>query len=169
MQTTFAFKGGGKRGWPIHSPPWQDKASNLCRWLSGWRKTRLVHSFPTLTSESINLTLSWIHTQPLLFRGGEKLCQPILSPSWHDKVSTLSRWLSYAQQFSPPDNLLNKLMFNIVKVGKEWASPVFPHPLKSNSYVYSWQGKNGCVFPQTINYMHNRFPPPDNLLNKVDV
>ena len=26
-------------------------------------------------------------------------------------------------------------MFNLVRVGKEWASPVFPHPLKSKGYM----------------------------------
>ena len=57
----LCFSGGGEKlGWPILSPPWQDKASALFRWLSGWRKTRLVHSFPTLRSKSINLNLSWI-------------------------------------------------------------------------------------------------------------
>ena len=82
-----------------------------------WWKTWLVHSFPTLTSESINLTLSWIRIQPLLFRGwgkigpahsfptltsesinlvqklgylgGAKLGEPILSPPRLVKVSTL--------------------------------------------------------------------------------
>ena len=29
-----------------------------------------------------------------------------------------------------------RLMFNLVRVGKEWASPVFPHPLKSKGYMY---------------------------------
>ena len=109
--------GGEKLGRPILSPPWLVKVSILCRWLSGWRKTRLVHYFPTLTSESINLTLSWICKQPLLFRGwgktgpahsfptltsvsinlvqklgylgGEKLGRPILSPPRLVKVSTL--------------------------------------------------------------------------------
>ena len=28
-----------------------------------------------------------------------------------------------------------RLMFNLVRVGKEWAGPVFPHPLKSNVYM----------------------------------
>ena len=67
--------------------------------------------------------------------------------------------------------LCMRLLFNLVKVGKEWAGPVFPHPLTNNFrfYAYSWQGKVGFVFPQTINHMHNSFPPPDNLLNKVDV
>ena len=112
----LGFLGGGEKlGHPILSSPWQDKASTLCRWLSGWRKTWLVHSFHTLTSESINLTLSWIHIQSLLFRGwgktgaahsfptltsesitlvqklgylgGEKLGRPILSPPCLVKVS----------------------------------------------------------------------------------
>ena len=39
------------------------------------------------------------------------------------------------------------LMFNLVRVGKEWAGPVFPHPPKKQRlHVYSWQGKVGCVF-----------------------
>ena len=63
-----------------------------------------------------------------------------------------------------------RLMFNHVRVGKEWASPVFPHPLTSNFrfYMYTWQGKVGWVFPHLINHMHNSFSPPDNLLHKVD-
>ena len=28
-----------------------------------------------------------------------------------------------------------RLMFNLVRVGKEWAGPVFPHPLKSKGYI----------------------------------
>ena len=39
-----------------------------------------------------------------------------------------------------------------------------PPPKKQWLHVYSWQGKVGCVFPQTINHMHNSFSPPDNLL-----
>ena len=68
----LGYLGGEKLCRPILSPPWQDKASTLCRWLSGWRKTQLVHSFPTLTSESINLNLVRIHIQHLIFRGWEK-------------------------------------------------------------------------------------------------
>ena len=77
------LEGGEKLGQPILSPPRQDKTSTLCRWLSGWRKTWLVHYFPTLTTESINLTLSW-----------EKLGRPVLSPPRQDKASTWCRWLS---------------------------------------------------------------------------
>ena len=114
----LCFLGGGEKlGRPILSPPRQDKTSTLCRWLSGWRKTWLVHYFPTLTCESINLTLSWIHMQPLLIRGwgktgpaqsfptltsvsinlvqklgylgGEKLGRPILSTPQLVKVSAI--------------------------------------------------------------------------------
>ena len=48
----------------------------------GWGKTGLAHSFPTLTSESINLV------QKLGYLGGEKLGRPILSPPRLVKVST---------------------------------------------------------------------------------
>ena len=118
----LGFLGGGEKlGRPILSPPRQDKTSILGRSLSGWRKTWLVHFFPTLTSESINLTLSWIHIPILLFRGwgktgpahffpaltsesinlveklgylgGEKLRKPILSPPWLVKASTLLSWI----------------------------------------------------------------------------
>ena len=73
--------------------------------------------------------------------------------------------------FPHPITFWTRLMFNLVRVGKEWVGPVFPYPLTSNFrfYAYSWQGKVGWVFPHLINHMHNSFPPPDNLLNKVDV
>ena len=108
----LCFLGGGEKPGPFFP-----HATTLCRWLSGWRKTWLVRYFPTLTSESINLTLSWICKPPWLFRGwgktgpaqsfptltsesinlvqklgylgGEKLGQPILSPPRLVKVSTL--------------------------------------------------------------------------------
>ena len=140
----FYFLGGGEKlGRPILSPPRQDKASTLCRWLSGWRKTWLVCYFPTLTSESINLTLSWIHIQPLLFRGwgktgpahsfptltsdsinlvqnlgylgGEKLGWSVIFPPWQVKASTL-----------PCHEYTYNLCF--LGVGKNWAGPFFPHP-----------------------------------------
>ena len=79
--------GGEKLGQPILSPSRQNKASTLCRWLSGWRKTQLGRYFPSLTSGSINLTLSCICKQSLLCRGGgEKLDRPILFPPWQDKA-----------------------------------------------------------------------------------
>ena len=53
-------------------------------------------------------------------------------------------------------------MFNLVRVGKEWAGPVFPHPIKSKGYmcthdrvslaVFSRRGLTICttVFPHLI-------------------
>ena len=66
------YWGGEKLGRPVLSPSWKVKASTLCRWLSGWRKTGPAHSFPTLTSENITHTLSWICKQSLHFRGWGK-------------------------------------------------------------------------------------------------
>ena len=85
--------------------------------IRGWGKTGPAHSFPTLTSESISLTLSWICKQPLLIRGwgkigpahsfptltsvsinlvqklgylgGEKLGWSVTFPPWQVKASTL--------------------------------------------------------------------------------
>ena len=52
-------------------------------------------------------------------------------------------------------------MFNLVRVGKEWAGPVFPHPLKKQRlHVYFWQGKVGCVFPRQFTIWTIVFPHP---------
>ena len=71
--------------------------------------------------------------------------------------------------FPYPINFWTRLMFNLVRVGKEWASPDFPHPLTSNFrfYAYSWQDKAGWIFPHSINHMNKSFSPPDNLLHEV--
>ena len=77
----LCFLGGGEKlGRPILSPPRQDKASTLCRWLSGWRKTRLVCYFPTLTSEASTLHCHKYTYNLCFLGGGEKLGRPILSP-----------------------------------------------------------------------------------------
>ena len=53
----------------------------------------------------------------------------------HDKIRLavfFHRRFTICTTESPlPDNLLTRLMFNLVRVGKEWAGPVFPHPLKT--------------------------------------
>ena len=61
--------------------------------------------------------------------------------------------------FPHPITFWTRLMFNLVRVGKEWAGPVFPHPLTSTFrfYVYSWLGKVGWAFPHPNNHMHNSF------------
>ena len=140
----LCFLGGGEKlGWPILSPPQQNKASTLYRWLSGWRKTRLVCYFPTLTSESITLYLSWKCKQPLLFRwwgktgpahsfptlssisinlvqklgylDGEKLGWSVTFPPWHVIASTL-----------PCHEYANNLCF--LGGGEKLGRPSLPHP-----------------------------------------
>ena len=78
--------------------------------------------------------------------GGEILCQPYLVMNMHKTVSCfLGGWENWANPvLLHPDNLLPLLMLSLVmlvSVGKEWAGPVFPHPLKSK----------GCI------PMHDRF------------
>ena len=97
--------------------------------------------------------------------------------SIHDRVRLAAffadDWLTICTTvFSHQITVWTRLMFNLVRVGKEWAGPVFSHPLLTSNfrfYAYSWQGRVGFVFPQTINHLHNSFHQPDNLLNKVDV
>ena len=91
--------------------------------------------------------------------------------SWQGKVGWVFPQPICTTVFPHLITFCTRLMLNLVRVGKEWACSVFPHPLTSNFrfYVYSWQGMVGWVFPHPINHMHNSFSPPDNLLHKVDV
>ena len=62
-----------------------------------------------------------------------------------------------------------RLMFNLVRVGKEWAGPVFPQPLKSKGYTCIHDRVRLAVFfCRGLTYAQH-FPPPNKLLNKVDV
>ena len=59
----------------------------------------------------------------------------------HDRVRLAAffadDWLTICTTvFSHPITFWTRLMFNLVRVGKEWASPVFPHPLKSKGYMW---------------------------------
>ena len=155
--------------------------------LSWWRKTRLVCYFPTLTSESINLTLSWIHKQmgrpsfspppkkqrlhvrfydrvrlavffhrrfticttifphPITFwsfspppkkQSGERMGRPSFSPPpkkqrLHVYGCVFLRQIQFiicTTVFPHPITYWTRLILNLVRVGKNWAGPVFPHP-----------------------------------------
>ena len=82
----------------------------------------------------------------------------------HDRIRLavfFCRRLTICSTVSPhPITFCTRLMFNLVRVGKEWASPLFPHSRTSNFrfYAYSWQGKVGWVNPHPINHMHKVFP-----------
>ena len=85
------YLGGEKLSWSVIFPSWQVKTSTLpCHeyanklcFLRGGGKTGPAHSFPTLTSVSINLV------QKLGYLGGEKLGWSVIFPPWQVKVSTL--------------------------------------------------------------------------------
>ena len=90
-------------------------------------------------------------------QGGERMGRPSFSPPLTSNFiiyaySGQSNW-RLAEFFPTPLTICTtvfphvitlciRLMFNLVRVGNEWASPVFPHPLTSNLmfYVYSGQG-----------------------------
>ena len=138
--------------------------------------TKCTTVFPHLITLCIRLMFN-------LVRVGKEWAGPVFPHSLqgkgymciHDRVRLavfFRRWLTICTAVSPhPITFWTRLMVDLVKVGKEWAVPVFPHPLTSNlmCYVYSGRGKVGWVFPHPINHMHNSFSPPDNLLHKVDV
>ena len=74
--------------------------------------------------------------------------------------------------FPHPITFWTRLMFNLVRVGKEWAGPVFPHPLKSKGYMCIHDRVRLAVFFRrrlTINHMHNSFSRSNNLVHKVNV
>ena len=135
---------------------------------------------------------SWARLMFNLVRVGKEWVGPVIphpitnnfrfyAYSWQDKFSWViphplaelfPTLLTIWSKFSPPDNLLHKVDVLPCQDGERMVRPIFsPSPKKAKiTYVmYSWQGKVGCVFLQTINHIHNSFLPPDNFLNKVDV
>ena len=66
--------------------PCHEYTYNLCL-LGGGGKTGPAQSFPTQTSESINLV------QKLGYLGGEKLGRPILSPADKIKHQPVTKWI----------------------------------------------------------------------------
>ena len=86
--------------------------------------------------------------------------------SWQGKVG----WVFSAADlticttvFPHPITFWTRLMFNLVRVGKEWAGPVFPHPLKSKGYMcihdrvrlsvfFRRRFTNTTVFPHLITF-----------------
>ena len=61
-----------------------------------------------------------------------------------------------------------RLMFNLVRVGKEWAGPVFPHPLKSNGYMCIHDRVRLAVFfPRRFTICTTVSPHPISFLNTL--
>ena len=62
--------------------------------------------------------------------------------------------------FTNPITFWIRLMFNLVRVGKEWAGPVFPHPLTSNFMFYAYSGLGNLRLAEF-------FPTPLTVFTKV--
>ena len=172
-------------GRPSFSPPPNKQLNVLCVFWTGY--LRLAEFFPTPLTLCITV---FPHVITLCIRlmfnlvrvgkdwAGPVFPHPLKSKGYtciHDRVRLavfFRRRLTICTTVSPHRiTLWTRLMFNLVRVGKKWASPVFPHPLTSNFrfYAYYWQGKAGWIFPHPINHMNKSFSPPDNLLHEVYV
>ena len=72
--------------------------------------------------------------------------------------------------FSPPRTIYTRLMLYLVMVGKEWAGPVFPHPLKSKSCLHIHDRVKLIVLPVGVGkeWAGPNFLQPDNLASAQD-
>ena len=84
--------------------------------------------------------------------------------SWQGKVGCVFRRqiTICTTVFSHPITFWTRLMFNLVRVGKEWAGPVFPHPLTSNFMFYAYSGQGNLrlaeFFPTPLTICTTVFP-----------
>ena len=179
----YFCQGGERMGRPSFSPP---LTSNFIFYAySGQGNWRLAEFFPTplticttVFPHVITLCISLMFN---LVRVGKEWAGPVFphplkSKGYmciHDRVRLAvffcRRFTTSTTVFPHPITFWTRLMFNLVGVGKEWAGPVFPHPLTSKGYMCIHNRVRLVVFLQMINHLHNSLPPPDNLLNKVDV
>ena len=170
-------------GQPSFSPP---LTSNFMFYAySGQGNWRLAEFFPTPLTIC---TTVFPHVITLCIRlmfnlvsvgkewAGPVLPHPLKSKGYmciHDRVRLAvffcRHFTTSTTVFPHPITIWTRLMFNLVGVGKEWAGPVFHHLLKSKGYMCIHDRVRLAVFSQKINHLHNSLPPPDNLLNKVDV
>ena len=137
---------------PLFSLPTSESINLSLSWIHiqpllirGWGKTGPAQSFPTLTSESINLV------QKLGYLGGEKLGRPILSPPRLVKESTL-----------PCDEYANNLCF--LWGGEKLGRPILSPPRQDKlsilcRWLSGWR-KNlaGPLFSHPHNWKHQPYP-----------
>ena len=80
----------------------------------------------------------------------------------HDRVRLAEffcRWLTICTTVFPhPITFWTRLMFNLVRVGKEWAGPVFPHYLKSKGYMCTHDRVRLAVFRRRLTTCTTVFP-----------
>ena len=122
---------------------------------SGQGNLRLAEFFPTpltrCTTVFPNVITLCIRLMFNLVRVGKEWAGPVFPHPLknkgymciHDRVRLAAffadDWLTICTTvFSHPITFWTRLMFNLVRVGKEWAGPVFPHPLTSNFRFYAY-------------------------------
>ena len=80
----------------------------------------------------------------------------------HDRIRLsvfFCRWLTICTTVFP--HLITfcmRLMFNLVRMGKEWAGPVFPHPITGLMHILDRVFKTGWVFPTPLTICTTVFP-----------
>ena len=146
---------------------------------SGQGNLRLVEFFPTpLTVDTTvfpNMITLCIRLMFNLVRVGKEWAGPVFphpvkSKGYmciHDRVRLAAffadDWLTiYTTVFPHPETFWTRLMFNLVRVGKEWAGPVFPHPITSNLMFYAYSGQGNLrlaeFFPTPLTIWIRVFP-----------
>ena len=159
---TFTSQGGERLGRPSFSTPpnkqrlyvysWQGKVDAFtCQ--GGKIMDQPSFSPPRYPSFCTRLILT-------LVRVGKEWAGPVPTPpnkqrlymyvySWQGKVDAFTCQggkITDQPSFSPPryPSFCTRLILTLVRVGKKWAGPVFPHPPNKQRlymYVYSWQSK----------------------------
>ena len=145
----YFCQGGERMGHPSFSPP---LTSNFMFYAySGQGNWRLAEFFPTpltiCTPVFPDVITLFIRLMFNLVRVGKEwassvLPHPLKSKGYmciHDRVRLavfFRRQLTICTTVFPhPITLWTRFLFNLVRVGKEWAGPVFPHPWKSKGYM----------------------------------
>ena len=169
----YFCQGGERMGQPSFSPP---LTSNFMFYAySGQGNWRLAEFFPTpltiCTTVFPHVITLCIRLMFNLVMVGKEWASsvfphPIKSKGYmciHDRVRLAvffcRRFTTSTTVFPHPITFWTRLMFNLVGVGKEWAGPVFPHPLKSKGYMCIHDKVRLAVFSQMIDHLHNSLPP----------
>ena len=143
----LGYLGGEKLGWYVIFPPGK------------WKH----QPYPVMNTHTTFAYKLW-----------GKLGRPILSPppkkqrlhvySWQGKVGCVfcRRLTICTTVYSHPITFWTRLMFNLVRVGKEWAGPVFTPPLTGNFMFYTYSGQGNWrlaeFFPTPLTICTTIFP-----------
>ena len=166
-------QGGERMGWSSFSLPpnkqrlhvysWQGKVGCVFRRQLTICTTVFLHPITFWTRLMFNLVRMW------KIWAGPVFPHPLKSKGYmviHDRVRLavfFHRRLTICTTVFPQlITICMRLMFNLVRVGKEWAGPVFPHPLTSNFRFYAYSGQGNLrlaeFFPTPLTICTTVFP-----------